>query len=103
MTNKIYDGGDLSALLLKTRIKNEIERGKLLEAKVKLETGRLIPAEEVRKTAATKLRILQKVVLDAADRAAPSLVKIGDVSKIREILEKAFGKVFEELDKTDSG
>ena len=36
---------ELSTLLLKTRIKNEIERGKILENRVKTETGELISVE----------------------------------------------------------
>ncbi len=39
---------ELSTMLLKTRIKNEMERGKLLEAKAKAEIGELISVEEVK-------------------------------------------------------
>ncbi len=38
---------NLSTMLLKTRIKNEMERGKLLEAKAKAEIGELVAVEEV--------------------------------------------------------
>ena len=38
--------GDLPMLLLKTRIKSEVERARLLELKAKVETGRFVDADE---------------------------------------------------------
>ena len=42
------DVTELSTLLLKTRIKNEMERGKLLEARAKAEIGELVSVEDVK-------------------------------------------------------
>lgn len=40
---------ELSTVLLKTRIKNEVEKGKLLEVEAKLKTGQVLDAQIVEK------------------------------------------------------
>jgi len=54
---------ELSTLLLKTRIKNEMERGKLLEARAKVEIGELIAVDEVKQAAFNKARIVRDNLL----------------------------------------
>ncbi|EEB56093.1 putative phage portal protein [Wolbachia endosymbiont of Culex quinquefasciatus JHB] len=55
--NYSESGEKLSTMLLKTRIKNEMERGKLLEAKAKAEIGELVAVEEVKSEAFNVARI----------------------------------------------
>ncbi|WP_264337907.1 hypothetical protein [Wolbachia endosymbiont (group A) of Cheilosia soror] len=56
--NYSESGEKLSTMLLKTRIKNEMERGKLLEAKAKAEIGELISVEEVKTEAFNVARVV---------------------------------------------
>lgn len=88
---------DLSTLLLKTRIKNEMEKGKLLEAKAKAEIGELVPAEEVRTSAFNKARIVRDNLLNIPDRVAPQLASISNENKIHEILLNEIRMVLEAL------
>jgi hypothetical protein len=84
-------------LLVKTKLKNEIERGKLLEAKVKSETGELISAEKVRQAMFAKGRIIRDGILNVPDRVSSLLATINDASQIHEILTKELKEVLEEL------
>jgi hypothetical protein len=77
---------DLSTLLLKTRIKNEMEKGKILEAKAKAEVGELVAVEEVRAAAFNKARIVRDNLLNIPDRIAAQLASIDDERKVHEIL-----------------
>lgn len=63
-------GGDLPTLLLKTRIKSEAERGKLLELKAKVETGKYVDTDEVKVAAFNKGRIVRDNLLNVAGRLA---------------------------------
>ena len=62
--------GDLPTLLLKTRIKSEVERAKLLELKAKVETGKYVDADEVRVAAFNQGRIVRDNLLNVAGRLA---------------------------------
>jgi hypothetical protein len=92
------EGGDLSTLLLKTRIKNEVEKGKLLETRVKTETRELVSAESVREAAFNKGRIIRDGMLNIPDRVSSLIASVGsDERKIHEILAKEIRLVLEEL------
>ena len=69
---------DLPKLLLQTRIKNEIERGKILEARAKAETGELVNAEDVKKAAFTKARVIRDGLLNIPDRVSSVLASTND-------------------------
>jgi hypothetical protein len=84
-------------LLVKTKLKNEIERGKLLEAKVKTEMGQLISVEKVRQAMFAKGRIIRDGILNVPDRVSSLLATISDASQIHEILMKELREVLEEL------
>jgi hypothetical protein len=101
MESKIQHGDDLATLLLKTRIKNEVERGKLLEAKVKAEVGQLVSAEAVKNAMFAKGRIVRDGILNAPDRISSLLATINDAAKIHEILTKELRSVLEELSRDD--
>lgn len=90
---------DLSTLLLKTRIKNEMEKGKLLEAKAKAEIGELVSVDEVRTSAFNKARIVRDNLLNIPDRVSPQLASINDENKIHEILLNEIRIVLEALSK----
>lgn len=60
----------MPTLLLKTRIKSEAERGKLLELKAKVETGKYVDTDEVKVAAFNKGRIVRDNLLNVAGRLA---------------------------------
>jgi fructose-bisphosphate aldolase class 1 len=93
---------DLSTLLLKTRIKNEMEKGKILEAKARTETGELVPVEEVKISAFNKARIVRDNLLNIPDRVASQLASISDEKKIHEVLLMEIRTVLEALAENDS-
>lgn len=92
---------DIHKLLIKTKLKNEIERGKLLEARVKAETGELVPLEEVRNIFFSKARVVRDGILNIPDRISSLLATVNDASKIHEILTHEFRVVLEELSHDD--
>jgi len=91
------DSSDLSTLLLKTRIKNEIEKGKLLQARAQAETGELINAEQVKAAAFNKARVVRDGLLNIPDRLASVMVTCNDEKKAHEIMTKEIRMVLEEL------
>lgn len=88
---------DLHTQFLKIKIKNETEKGKILEAKAKSEIGELISAEEVRNAMFVKGRIVRDGILNVPDRISALLATINDASQIHEILTKELRAVLEEL------
>jgi hypothetical protein len=89
-------------LLVKTKLKNEIERGKLLEAKVKSEMGELVSAEKVRQAMFAKGRIIRDGILNVPDRVSSLIATINDASQIHEILMKELREVLEKLSRDDT-
>ena len=51
--------GDLPTLLLKARIKSEVKRASLLEIREKVETGKLVDADEVKAVAFNRGRVVR--------------------------------------------
>jgi hypothetical protein len=94
---QICDDDDLPTQFLKTKLKNEVERGKLLEAKVKSEVGQLISAEKVRNAMFAKGRIIRDGMMNIPDRVSALLATINDAAQIHEILSKEIRDVLEEL------
>lgn len=88
---------DLPTLLLKTRIKNEIERGKILETRAKSEIGQLVSIESVKNAMFAKGRIIRDGILNIPDRVSALLATINDASQIHEILTKELRDVLEEI------
>ncbi|MFN8996121.1 MAG: hypothetical protein ACK5X3_20980 [Pseudomonadota bacterium] len=81
-------GQSLSTLLLKSRIKTEVERGKLLEIRARAESGKLIPADEVKIAAVRRARIVRDGLLNLPDRVAAVLAAETDAAKVHAILTK---------------
>jgi hypothetical protein len=92
---------DMHDLLVKTKLKNEIERGKILEARAKAEIGELISAEKVRNAMFAKGRIIRDGMMNIPDRVSSLLVTVNDAAKIHEILSKEIREVLEELSRDD--
>jgi hypothetical protein len=88
---------DLSTLLLKTRIKNEIEKGKILEAKAKTEIGELVLVDDVKTSAFNKARVVRDNLLNIPDRIASQLASISDERKVHEILLNEIRVILETL------
>lgn len=93
---------ELSTLLLKTRIKNEMERGKLLEARAKVEIGELIAVDEFKQAAFNKARIVRDNLLNIPDRVANLLASVDDASKIHELLSQEIRNSLEGLSRDES-
>ncbi|WP_168464779.1 hypothetical protein [Wolbachia endosymbiont of Ctenocephalides felis wCfeT] len=90
---------ELSTMLLKTRIKNEVERGKLLEAKAKAEIGELVSIEEVKREAFNTARVVRNNLLNIPDRVSALLASMNEAEKIHEKLTKEIRTALEELPK----
>jgi hypothetical protein len=97
MRRGVQNVSDLSTLLLKTRIKNEMEKGKILEAKAKAEVGELISVDEVRAAAYNKARVVRDNLLNIPDRVAAQLASIDDERKVHEVLMAEIRSVLETL------
>ncbi|MFN7225836.1 MAG: hypothetical protein ACK5UY_01100 [Holosporales bacterium] len=94
-----FEGGgqSLSTLLLKSRIKTEVERGRLLEAKAKAETGKLVSADEVKIAAFRRARIVRDGMLNLPDRVAAVLAAETDAAKVHAILTKEIRLILEAI------
>lgn len=90
---------ELPRLLLKTRIKSESEKAKLLEIKAKVEAGKYVDIDEVRAAAFKQARIVRDHLTILADRIAPLLANISDPREIHRIIEEEHNKALEELSK----
>ncbi|MBV0900103.1 MAG: hypothetical protein KTV77_05280 [Wolbachia endosymbiont of Fragariocoptes setiger] len=88
---------ELSTMLLKTRIKNEVERGKLLEAKAKAEIGELVRVEEVKRDAFNTARVVRNNLLNIPDRVSALLASMSDAERIHETLAEEIRAALEEL------
>lgn len=89
--------GDLPTLLLKTRIKSEAERGKLLELKAKVEAGRYVDADDVRVAAFNKGRLVRENLLNISGRLAPLVAAEGDERRCFELMDGEIRRALVEL------
>jgi hypothetical protein len=89
--------GDLPTLFLRTRIKSEVERARLLELKAKVESGRYVDAEEVSAAAFNRARIVRDALLSIADRLAPILAAESDAAAIHAALSSEIRTALQEL------
>ncbi|HFB98051.1 MAG TPA: hypothetical protein ENJ62_02830 [Bryobacterales bacterium] len=89
--------GDLPKMLLKTRIKSELEKGKLLEIKARVEAGKYVDADEVKVAAFNKARIVCDGLLNIPDRLAALLAAESDEHKVHKLLASEIRAVLEEL------
>ena len=95
-------GGDLPTLLLKTRIKSEVERAKLLEIKAKVEAGKYVDADDVKVAAFNKARVVRDALLNIPERLAAVLAAETDKQRVHGMLVTEIRAACEELS-GDSG
>lgn len=98
--NYSESGEKLSTMLLKTRIKNEMERGKLLEAKAKAEIGELVAVEEVKSEAFNVARVVRNNLLNIPNRVSALLASLSDTEKIHMALTEEITNSLQELSNT---
>ena len=88
---------DIHKLLVKTKLKNEIEKGKILKLERAEKEQSLISAEKVQETLFKKGRVIRDALLNLPDRISSLLATIDDASQIHEILTQELRTVLEEL------
>lgn len=90
---------ELPTLLLKTRIKSETERARLLEIKAKVETGKYVDIEDMRAAAFRRGRIIRDGMLGIPDRIDAIVAAETDRRKVHQIITDEINRVLEELSK----
>lgn len=95
---------DLPTLLLKSRIKSEVERAKLLEIKARIEAGKYIAVDDVKAAAFNRARVVRDALLNIPERLAAMLAAEGDERRVHQILATEIRAALEELkDGTEHG
>ena len=90
-------GGDLPTLLLKTRIKSEVEKAKLLEIKARVEAGKYVDADEVKVAAFNKARVVRDALMNIPERLAAVLAAETDASRVHAMLTSEIRAALEDL------
>jgi hypothetical protein len=89
--------GDLPTLLLKSRIKSEVERAKLLEIKARIEAGKYVAVEDVKAAAFNRARVVRDALLNIPERLAAMLASESDERRVHQILATEIRTALEEL------
>jgi PHD/YefM family antitoxin component YafN of YafNO toxin-antitoxin module len=89
--------GDLPTLLLKTRIKSEVERAKLLEIKARVEAGKYVDADDVKVAAFNRARVVRDALLNIPERLAAVLAAETDKERVHGMLTAEIRAACEEL------
>ena len=87
---------DLQELYIKAKLKNEIEKGKILKLEAAEKSQSLIPADQVRETLFRKGRVIRDSLLSLPDRAA-SVLEMQNARTIHITLTKEIRAILEEL------
>ncbi len=90
---------ELPTLLLKTRIKSETEKAKLLEIKAKVEAGKYIDVDIVTAAAFKRGRIIRDGMLAIPDRIDAVVAAETDRRKVHKIMTDEITRVLEEFSK----
>ncbi|MBW7950794.1 MAG: hypothetical protein H3C55_15800 [Pseudorhodoplanes sp.] len=90
-------GADLPTILLKARTKTEVEKGKLLELKAKVEAGKFVDADEVNVAAFNKARIVRDALLNIASRLAPLVAAESNERACFDLIDREIRQALEEL------
>ena len=83
--------------MLKTRIKSEVERARLLEIKAKVEAGKYVEADKVRVAAFNKARIVRDNLLNIPGRLAPLMAGESDTRACFRLMDTEIRRVLAEL------
>jgi hypothetical protein len=89
--------GDLPTLLLKARTKTEVEKGRLLELKAKVEAGKFVDGDEVKVAAFNKARIVRDALVNIASRLAPLVAAEPDERACFDLIDREIRQALEEL------
>jgi hypothetical protein len=87
----------LPTLLLRARTKSEVEKGKLLELKAKVEAGKFVDVDEVNAAAFNKARVVRDALLNIAARLAPLVTAESDERACFDLLDREIRQALEEL------
>lgn len=90
-------GSDLPTLLLRARTKTEVEKGKLLELRAKVEAGKFVDGDEVKVAAFNKARIVRDALLNIASRLAPLVAAEPDERACFDLIDREVRQALEEL------
>lgn len=90
---------ELPTLLLKTRIKSETEKAKLLEIKAKVEAGKFVDIDVVKAAAFKRGRIIRDGMLSIPDRIDAIVAVETDRRKINQLIADEINRVLDELSK----
>lgn len=98
-TQRQISAAELPTLLLKTRIKSETEKAKLLEIKAKVESGKFVDVEVVKAAAFKRGRIIRDGMQAIPARIAAIVTAETDYQKNFQTLTEEIDRVLEELSK----
>lgn len=87
---------DLQELYIKAKLKNEIEKGKILKLEAAEKSQSLIPADQVRETLFRKGRVIRDALLSLPDRVA-SMLEMQNARTIHITLTKEIRAILEDL------
>lgn len=87
---------DLQELYIKAKLKNEIEKGKILKLEAAEKSQSLIPADQVRETLFRKGRVIRDALLSLPDRVA-SMLEMQNARTIHTTLMKEIRAIVEDL------
>lgn len=96
---RTISNAELPTILLKTKIKAETEKAKLLEIKANVEAGKYVDIDDVRAAAFKQGRIVRDSILIIADRLAPVLANMSNVDEIHKLLTEEHNKALEVISK----
>ncbi len=88
---------DLPTLLLRARTKTEVEKGKLLALKAKVEAGRFVDADEVKVAAFNRARIVRDALLNLASRLSPLVAAESDERACFDLIDREVRQALDEL------
>lgn len=98
-TRRGLSPAELPTLLLKTRIKSETEKAKLLEIKAKVEAGKYIDRDAVEAALFKRVRQVRDNFLSIPDRLDAQIAAETDRHKIHRMLTDEIVRVLEDLSK----
>ena len=87
---------DLQELYIKAKLKNEIEKGKILKLEAAEKSQSLIPADQVRETLFRKGRVIRDALLSLPDRVA-SVLEMQNARTMHTTLVKEIRAILEDL------
>ena len=82
---------------MKTRIKSEVEKAKLLEIKARVEAGKYVDADEVKVAAFNKARVVRDALMNIPERLAAVLAAETDASRVHAMLTSEIRAALEDL------